>query len=230
MNKLIFLLPLLLISSCSQDKKNSITLGVDQTIKIPVNYVSVSANIELHNSDASTVEENGYEKLSQAVSLLEELGYEKNQLEVNSGEIRNRSYREEQSYQYNSSIKFDIKELDQIDSIRHALLKQGINSFDITAYKNTKEDSLYDHAYQQAIQNAKEKAQGLLTNQQLEIGKILNLNESVEETFEIVATKQSKQAPRINLDADLKMEPVDPLFNKKYYDTRIEFTIEFALN
>lgn len=230
MNKLILVFPLLLIVSCSQDKKNSITLGVDQTIKIPVDYVAVSANIQLENTDASTVEENGYEKLSQAVGLLEELGYEKDQLEINSGEVRNQSYRDRQSYQYNSSIKFDIKELDQIDSIRRALLKQGVNSFSITSYKNSKEDSLYDHAYQQAIQKAKEKAQGLLTNQQLEIGKILNLSENIEETFEVVSTRQSKQPPRINLDADLNMEPVAPLFNKKYYDKTIEFTIEFALN
>lgn len=110
------------------------------------------------------------------------------------------------------------------------MLKQGVNSFNITAYKNSKEDSLYNNAYQQAIQKAKEKAQGLLTNQQLEIGKILNLSENVEETVEVVSTKQSEQTAKINLDADLAMESVDPLFNKQFYNQKIEFTIEFALN
>lgn len=174
MNKFSLVFAFILLISCSQEEKNSIILGVDQTIKIPVNYVSVSAGIQLENTDASTVEENGYEK---------------DQLEINSGEVRNQNYRDGQSYQYNSSIKFDIKELDQIDSIRRALLKQGVNSFNITSYNSSKEDSLYDHAYQQAIQKAKENAQGLLTNQQLEIGKILNLSENVEETFEVASIK-----------------------------------------
>lgn len=230
MDKFSLVLAFILLISCSQEEKNSIILGVDQTIKIPVNYVSVSADIQLENTNASMVEENGYEKLSQAVSLLEELGYKKDQLEINSGEVRSQSYRDGQSFQYNSSIKFDIKELDQIDSIRRALLKQGVNSFNITTYNNSREDSLYDHAYRQAIQEAKEKAQGLLTNQQLEIGKILNLSENVEETFEVASMKQPNQTARINLDAGLNMDPVAPLFNKKYYDKTIEFTIEFALN
>lgn len=230
MNKLLFLFPLLLFTSCSQDGKNSITLGVEQTVKIPVNYVSVAANIQLEDTDASTAEENGYEKLSQAVNLLEELGYQKDQLEINSGEVRNRSYSDRVSYLYQSSIKFDINELDQIDSIRRALLKEGINSFNITAHKNSKEDSLYDAAYQQAIQKAKEKAQGLITNQHLKIGKILNLRENVEETIEIISTMQAEQRPRIELDAPLAIAPVEPLFNKRFYDKRIEFTIEFALN
>lgn len=110
------------------------------------------------------------------------------------------------------------------------MLKEGINSFNITAHKNSKEDSLYDAAYQQAIQKAKEKAQGLITNQHLKIGKILNLRENVEETIEIISTMQAEQRPRIELDAPLAIAPVEPLFNKRFYDKRIEFTIEFALN
>lgn len=227
MNKLVLLFPLLLLISCSQEKKNSITLGVDQTIKIPVKYVSVSANIQLENVNASTAEEKGYRKLSQAVNLLEDWGYQKDQLEINSGEVSNQSYRDEQSFEYNSSINFDIKKLDQIDSIRRALVNKGVNSFRITSYSNSKEDSLYNHAYRQAIQKAKEKAQGLFTNQQVEIGEILNLSQNVKEIVKVASIKKMNEPQSVNINSELSLEP---LFNKKYYDRRIKFTIEFALN
>ncbi len=229
MKKFILLFSVILFVSCTQENTNSIRLGVDQTIKIPVTYVSVSANIQLEDSDAATVEKDGYEKLSHAVNLLEKLGYEKEHLEINSGEISDRSYRDEKSYYYSSSIRFDISELDKIDTIRRALLQRGVNSFSITAYKNAKEDSIYDQAYQQAIQKAKEKAQGLISNQQLEIGKILNISENVKGTFGMPVTAFNEEEVYLSLDAELSIDPVEPLFNKRYYNKRIEFTIEFAL-
>lgn len=223
---MLLFLPALLIS-CTQNDKRSIKLGVDQTIEIPVEYVSVRAALQLDGSEAAKVEEQGYEKLAEAVALLNDLGYKGDLLEINSGEINNQTYRDRESYRYNASIQFDIYELDKIDTYRRALTKRGINAFRITDYKHSKEDSLYDVAYRQAIQRAREKAQKLIENESVDIGDILNLSENISETVsfeeydlnEVVITRQAAEMP----------PPVDPLFNKPTYNMQIEFTIEFAL-
>lgn len=223
---LLFLSVLLL--SCTQEPKNSISLGVEQTVQIPVEYVSVSASLQLEDTDPAKVEKEGYDKLANTVNLLTEIGYENEQLEINSGEVRNMSYRDSESFRYTSFILFDIYDLDQIDTIRRALIKEGINNFNITGYKNTKEDSLYDLAYQQAIDQARKQAQKLVQNEDVRIGEIMNLSENIQESAYIVSAMQMNDEV-INLDAELSMDPVNPLFNKEYYNKTIEFKVEFAL-
>jgi len=214
--------------SCNQNDKRSIKLGVDQTVEIPVEYVSVRAGLQLEGSVAAIVEQQGYETLGEAVELLNELGYKGDMLEINSGEVNNRSYRDEESYEYNASIIFDIHDLDKIDTFRRSLTARGVNAFRIMDYKNSKEDSLYDVAYRQAIQRAKEKAQKLIENELVIIGEILNLSENVRETisFEEYELDDRIFAAQI---AEIPPPPVDPLFNKPTYNRQIEFTIEFAL-
>ena len=224
---LLFIFPVIVIS-CTQNDKRSIKLGVDQTIEIPVEYVSVRAGLQLEGSEAAKVEKQGYESLAEAVELLNELGYEGDLLEINSGEVNNRSYRNEASYEYNASIIFDIHDLDKIDTFRRSLTARGVNAFRIMDYKNSKEDFLYDVAYRQAIQRAREKAQKLIENESVIIGEILKLNENVRETvffeqYEMDEVVQSRQA------AEMPPPPVNPLFNKPTYNRQIEFTIEFAL-
>ena len=224
---ILFLFPALLIS-CTQNDKRSIKLGVDQTIEIPVEYVSVRAGLQLEGSEAAKVEKQGYKSLAEAVELLNELGYKGDMLEINSGEVNNRSYRDEEYYEYNASIIFDIHDLDKIDTFRRSLTARGVNAFRIMDYKNSKEDSLYDVAYRQAIQRAKEKAQKLIENESVTIGEILNLSENVRETirFEEYELDDRIFAAQI---AEMPPPPVEPLFNKPTYNRQIEFTIEFAL-
>lgn len=224
---ILFLFPVLLIS-CTQNDLRSITLGVDQTIEIPVEYVSVRAGLQLEGSEAAKVELQGYETLAEAVELLNELGYQGDMLEVNSGEINNRSFRDEESYEYHAFIQFDIHDLDKIDTFRRALMARGVNTFRIMDYKHSKEDSLYDSAYRQAIQRAREKAQKLIENESVIIGEILNLSEKVRETisFEEYEVDESFFAAQV---AEIPPPLVDPLFNKVTYNRKIEFTIEFAL-
>jgi uncharacterized protein YggE len=227
LKRIILLLIPVFVISCTQDDKRSIRLGVDQTIEIPVEYVSVRAALQLDGSEAAKVEQEGYETLAEAVTLLNDLGYEGDLLEINSGEVNNRSYRDRVSFEYNASILFDIHDLDKIDTFRRALVEKGVNAFRIMDYKNSKEDSLYDIAYRQAIQRAREKAQKLIENESVVIGDILNLSENISETVffeeyeldEVVQTRQAAEMP----------PPVNPLFNKPTYKRQIEFTIEFAL-
>jgi len=217
-----------LLMSCTQEQNmNSIKLNVNQTVKIPVEYVSVSAGIQLRDPDPVEVEKEGYDKLAKTVEVLKALGYEKQQLEIQSGQVRDRSY-QEISYQYSSSINFEVYDLEYIDTIRRALIKGGINNFSVTGYNNSKEDSLYDQAYQQAIAQARKQAQKLIQNEAVRIGEIMNLNERVEENYFFVTAMQEEQH-MIELDAALDIESVDPLFNKEYYNRPIEFVVEFAL-
>lgn len=224
-----FLLVAMLTLSCSQENNKSIRLGVEQTVKIPVEYVSISASIQLSDSIAAVVEKQGYNKLSNTVNLLENLGYKDDDLEINSGEVVNRSYRDNETFEYRAYIYFDVHDLNKIDAIRRALLNNGVNSFDISSYNNSNEDSLYTQAYRNAIQKAKVKADELLHEQPTRIGKVLSIRENVREVVKVSATAQNADVVTMNLDANLSLEPVAPLFKKQYYNKNIEFSIEFEL-
>ncbi|WP_020404514.1 SIMPL domain-containing protein [Gracilimonas tropica] len=230
MKKLAILFSSLALISCTQEKSSSIKLGVDQTLKIPVEYVSVYAGVRLEDADPLEAEKGGFEKLASAVDLLKKLGYKRENLEINSGELQHLNYTQSRPYHYTSSIQFDIHELNKIDTIRRALLKEGVNTFRVMAYKNSKEDSLYNVAYEQAIRKAKLKAGQLIQNESVEIGEILGISERVYETLDMPAPlKTRQQAFAVSLDAELEISPIEPLFNKEYYTKPIEFSIEFAL-
>ncbi len=51
---MILLFSVLFISSCSYHKKPSITLKVNQTVKIPVQYVTVKAGININSVSKKT--------------------------------------------------------------------------------------------------------------------------------------------------------------------------------
>lgn len=228
MKKTLLLILSFLFISCSQQKEKSINLNVEQTIKIPIEYVTLRTGVEVSGPDVAAVEEKGYDKLAEIVSLLKQIGYEKKQLEINSGSVSNRSYREKK-YEYTSSVKFDLKDLDQLDTIRRALIDKGATSFNVTSYKNSKEDSLYNSAYEKAIGKAYKKADRLLADQTVKAGKILNLSEDVR-NISVVRTEQMDVPPRGNdlkINADLDL--VNPLYHKKYYTKKINFAITFAL-
>jgi uncharacterized protein YggE len=203
-------------------------LGVDQTIRIPVEYVTISTGITERGSEVTSVEQNGYEKIAEVVGLLEELGFNKDQLEINSGEVSGRWY-DEETFTFNSSIEFDLKDLDKIDTFRRALTDAGATSFRVSSFNNSKEDSILDAAYRDAINKAKRKSERLIANQSAEVGKILNLHENVKEVIETEAALYSAEPPPIKLRGYAGLEKVDPLFNKEFYSKKIEFTIEFAL-
>jgi len=182
MKKLLFLFFSILITSCSTKKDQSIKIGVDQTIRIPVQYVTISTGIVEKGTDVTRVEKSGYEKLAKVVGLLKEFGYDKKDLKINSGEVSDRMYGEK-PYEFSSSVRFELNELDKLDTFRRALTKAGATRFRIASFNNSKEDSIYDSAYQDAINKAKNKAAKLLKNQDVEVNKILNLHENVKETI-----------------------------------------------
>ncbi len=225
---ILVLLTSLAITSCSTKPDQSIRLKVRHTIHIPVEYVTIYTGVYKKGTDANAIEKSGYDRLANVVALLEKLGYDDKQLEVNSGEMSKRFY-DEEIYEYNGSVKFDLKELDKLDTFRRELTKAGATTFSISSYKHSKEDSIYDMAYQNAIQKAKIKADRLISNQSVKIGKILNLHENVEEVIEMASTNQMVEPPPLKLSGMPSISPVEPLFNKEYYTKSIEFTIEFAL-
>lgn len=228
MKKIIALLLPLFAVACAGQTERTMKLHVEQTVRIPVGYVTVSSGIYERGKEAATVENEGYAKLSRVVDVLKSMGYSRQHLEINSGEVNHRGYGDNEYYTSNSSITFDLKELDKLDTIRRNLTRAGANRFRIDSYSNAEEDSIFDAAYRSSIDKARRKAQRLLTDQNVRIGKILNMNERVEDLVKVSATQQ-EEAPAIKLRDDASFIQVDPLFHKKYYNRRIEFVIEFAL-
>ncbi len=224
---MILLFSVLFISSCSHHKKPSITLKVNQTVKIPVQYVTVKAGININSKEAKNAEKTGYKKLSAAVDVLKKLGYKKGQLEINSGRINKQNYRENKPYQFFATIDFSIRDLDKYDTIRRALVQAGMSNFRRTSYHNMKEDSLYDAAYRHIIHQTREKAQGLVKNENVKIGKILDLNQNIHR---LMKSAQKMHAPsNISMKGNTLVKSVNPLFHKEYYTKNIRFTVKFAL-
>jgi len=216
----------LLISSCSPSNDQSIRLKVEQTIRIPVEYASITVGIEEKAKQATIVEQNGYDHLAEVVATLNKLGFEKQQLEIQSGETSSRWF-DEESYEFEATVKFDLWDLDKLDTYRRALTKAGASRFRVSSFKNSKEDSLYDAAYLNAIDKAKQKAERLLASQTVSIGRILNLSENIRDVIEI---DHNMEPPPLKLHSQTdNVEIIDPLYNKDFYTKRIEFTIEFGL-
>jgi uncharacterized protein YggE len=227
---LILLFSALFISSCTDNsKKPSIALQVNQKVKIPVRYVSVHAGVQLNDQKAAAAEKNGYQKAATVEAVLKKMGYKKDQLEIKSGEVSYQRYKKQGPYRFDASIDFDITNLDKIDAIRRALINAGATSFNITGFKNANEDSLYDAAYQQAIDKPREKAQQLVKNQKVKIGRILNINEGMRRIYNISAGLATQPRHHLMVTGYGAKKQVKPLFHKKYYTKNIRFSIQFAL-
>lgn len=228
MKKLI-LIPLFLgMISCTAQNERSIKLNVNQTVQIPVEYVTVSVVITENGSDPINVELEGYEKLSRVVGLLKNNGFQEDEMEIDAGQLISNYYRREDPYEFNSKVTFDIFDTDKIDTFRRAIVGVGGTSFQISSYGNLKEDSIYNEAYQHAIDTAKERAEQLLANQTERVGRILNLQEDIRLQTGLDSAIRDERLMAANESFD--MEAVDPLFRKEFYTRVIQFYIEFEID
>lgn len=226
MKNILLLATLVFVISCSSNNNNSISLNVNHTIQIPIEFVTASVSINEPGSSASEVEVQGYEKLSQVVNLLTESGVSYNDIEINPGIVNNLYYRED-PFEFRSSLTFDIHDLDKIDTFRRAIIGAGGTTFRIQSYSNHLEDSLYNAAYQNSIQEARKRAEKLLYHQPNTVGNILNLHENVSETIEIHRTGQRSED---DVEYEMiEMVHVPSMFNKEFYTKEIKFSVEFEL-
>lgn len=228
MKKLLLCLLILPFVSCSPNEKQSIKLNVSNTVEIPVEFVTISVTVSESGEDASAVELTGYENVAQVVNLLKENGIHEDYIEIDAGEISTVYYRSEEPFEFNSSLSFDLPDLDKIDTFRRAIIGAGGTSFRIRSYGNQDEESIYDDAYRNSINVAKERAERLLSNQNVEVGNILNIHENIQERVEMAMSVEHDLSEVVV--TGYSMEEVDPLFNKKYYTKQIRFNVEFELN
>jgi len=228
MNKLILIALFIGMISCTATEERSIKLNVNHTVQIPVEYVTATVMITEYGSDPKEVELMGYEKLSSVVNLLERNGLEEDDLEIEPGQISAAYHRREDPYQFNSIVTFDIRDTDNIDTFRRAIIGVGGTSFQISSYGNSDEESIYDEAYRNAINTAKDRAEQLLSNQKESVGKIKTIQEDIRQIAESNASLRNETMMAMNESFD--MDPVDPLFRKEFYTKTIQFYIEFELN
>ncbi|MTI87597.1 MAG: DUF541 domain-containing protein [Balneolaceae bacterium] len=228
MKKLTLLFFALTIISCNESQDPpSIQLNVDQKVRIPIEYISISAQVQVNSGDPVEAEQKGYKKLADVVKLLQETGYEREQLIINSGNISDHSYRDNKRIRFSSSLNFDLYETDKLDALRKLLVKAGATNFNIQGYHNSKEDSLFEQAYHQAIEKARTKVDRFIADENLKTGKIINLSEGFHDLIVVSGLSGSNTLPPPPLS--MPGPPVDPLFQKEYYHRDIEFTIKFEL-
>lgn len=215
------------IVSCTGDVDRSIQLNVSQTVQIPVEMVTITVRISETGNDPEAVERRGYEKLASVVQLLRENGYTDDDLEITAGELHSNFYRNENQVQFTSVIVFELTDTDLIDTFRRGITEAGGTSFSVSDYGNPDETRIYDEAYQNAIDAARERADKLLTNQGVKAGSILSVQENIHEIIEHSANVTMSMQDQSQFRAE--MEPVDPMFNKEYYTKSIQFNIVFEL-
>lgn len=213
--------------SCSTENDRSVKLNVNHTVQIPVEFVTVRVTISEYGSDPVNVELMGYENLARVVGLLTENGLHEEDIEIDAGQVTAEYYRQDDPYVFNSRVTFDIKDTDRIDTFRRAIVAVGGTSFEISSFGNSEEETIYDEAYRNAINTARDRAEQLLTNQNEKVGRILNLQEDIRHTVEMDQTSRSDGLMAMNETNE--MEPVDPMFRKEFYTKVIQFYIEFEL-
>lgn len=228
MKRLILFTLLFVMVSCSAENDRSIKLNVNQTVQIPVDFVTVRVTITEYGSDPINVELMGYEKLARVVGLLTDNGLKEDDIEIDAGQLNSVYYRRDDPYEFNSKVTFDILDLDRIDTFRRAIVSVGGTSFEIASYGNTDEDIIYDEAYRNAINTARERAEKLLSNQKENVGRILNLQENIR--LNVEANLASRNDDLMAMNETIEMESVDPMFRKEFYTRDIQFYIEFELD
>lgn len=228
MKKLIVFTLFFTMVSCSVGNDRSVNLNVSQTVQIPVEFVTVSVMITEYGSDPVDVELKGYENLARVVGLLRDNGFQEEDIDIDAGQMSNVYHRREDPYEFNSKITFDIVDTDRIDTFRRAIVGVGGTSFQIESYGNTDEDSIYNEAYRNAIESARERVDRLLSNQNQSVGRILNLQENVRLTADLNLSSRTNDFMTMNESSE--MESVDPMFRKEFYTKEIHFTIEFELD
>lgn len=228
MKKLILCTLLLLVISCSAENDRSIKLNVNHTVQIPVEFVTVSVTISEYGSDPVNVESTGYENLARVVGLLTNNGLDEEDIQIDAGQLTAVYHRRDDPYEFRSKVTFDILDTDRIDTFRRAIVGVGGTSFSISSFGNPDEDMIYDEAYRNAINTARERAETLLTNQNESIGGIINLQEDIRYTEEPNLASRNNELMAMN--ETLEMEPVAPMFRKEFYTRVIQFYIEFELN
>ncbi|MCH8495125.1 MAG: SIMPL domain-containing protein [Balneolales bacterium] len=230
MYKLLFFSLIITLVSCTENKNQSIKLNVNNTVQIPVEYVTIMVTINEYGAEPTSVERNGYESLSKVVNLLQDNGIPNDEVEISAGELTTQYYRTTDPYEFRSTLTFDLTDLEKIDTFRRAIVGVGGTSFRISSYGNNDEESIYDNAYRDAINNARKRAERLLSNQPVKIGVVLNLHENVHEIVETIEIIETNQVDNIiELEAAFDLPYIESMFNKKFYTKTLRFNVEFEL-
>jgi uncharacterized protein YggE len=228
MKSLSLLFIAIFICSCTENIERTITLNVNNSVQIPVEYVKITVTVTERGEDPAAVELAGYESLSGVVNLLREIGFGEDDVEITAGAVSATRVRDT-PYQFQSTLLFDIYDLDKIDSIRRAVIGEGGTAFRVSSYGNRDEESIYDEAYRNAIESARERADRLLSSEPLHAGNVLKLRENIRENVLVTASAPMDEAIELNLSASLGLGSVEPMFNKEYYTKAVQFSVEFEL-
>ena len=228
MKSLSLLFIAIFICSCAENIERTITLNVNNSVQIPVEYVKVTVTVTERGEHPAAVELAGYESLSGVVNLLRESGFGEDDVKINAGAVSASRVRET-PYQFQSTLFFDMYDLDKIDTIRRAVIGEGGTAFLVSSYGNRDEESIYDEAYRSAIESARERADRLLSGEPLQAGNVLNLRENIRENVPHAPRDDDIEWVEINISAGLSIGSVEPMFKKEYYTKAVQFSVEFEL-
>lgn len=217
----------MIMSACDAGEPNTASIGINNTVEIPIEYVSIQATVSVSGSNASEVEEEGYEKMSEVIRTLRDAGFSDDAIRSDAGNVSTSRQQMEERHTYQAQVQFDLHEPDLIDTVRGELIAAGAIRFQVLGYGNTNEEEIFEEAYRNSIEEARERLQRQLGDQDVVIGPVLNIEENVSV---VISTPQRDDGAEIDISASLAFGTTrESLMTRTVYNKPIRFNIDFEL-
>lgn len=217
----------MMMSACDAGEPNTASIGINNSVEIPIEYVSIQTTVSVSGSNASEVEEEGYEKMLEVIHTLRDAGFPDDAIRSDAGNMRTSRQQMEERHTYQAQVRFDLHEPDLIDTVRDELIAAGATQFQILGYGNTNEEEIFEEAYRNSITEARERLQRQLGDEDVVIGPVLNIEENVSV---VVSAAQRDNRAQMDMGASLTFENTrESLMTRTVYNKPIRFNIDFEL-
>lgn len=150
--------------------------------KPDIAYVSLGVVVE--KSTASEAMEANNAAMSKLFELLNQLGIEERDVQTTNFSISAQYHfpknapRQLTGYQATNNIRIKIRKLNDTGRVVDRLVKEGANQVNSISFAVSNPDSLLDGARQEAVANARHKAELYAKAANVPLGSLLNLSES----------------------------------------------------
>ena len=171
-----------------QGNSSQFTVTADAILRVKPDQVVLKLGVESRGEDLKATKDENYSIIESAIKFCKEKGIQEKYLQTDYVRIQpyyryNKDETQPEYYDVEQSLNIVLEDLDRYDELLTGLLKLGVNKVSSIDFRTTKmKESRYE-ARRMAIAAAKEKADFLAGEVDLELGRIINLSEYSPSAF-----------------------------------------------
>jgi|LGVF01.1.fsa_nt_gb uncharacterized protein YggE len=183
MRNIIFTI-LLLLPSFILSQNNTITIKSEAKLNVPVDFVIVSVTIEEYGNNLSEINSNMNKKAIKLQKKILSFGIDSTLISTQQNELQNLPYshRDKGSSVARLTYLFPLSNLNQYDTLKTSLIENGAKDIRIKEKCVYNIEKYRSEAYKQAFDNAKAKAEIIVS----QTGKkIIGINKIVDGNYDI---------------------------------------------